>query len=153
MLTSWAVRKRMIDELSERPEGFKRRSLARRLTKLDKALTDLEAYSLDRAFSAWLITAGKSKSVDVSGVTGESYVWHEAKTPLGDWQIGEIAKLREGLRGWPNGQRLELIAMFNLMAPWHELSGRNWSDAAIQQAVSKARLLTHIYVDDFNRGA
>jgi len=140
----------MIDELSERPEGYRRRSLAKRLTKLDKALSDLEAYSLDRAFSAWLITAGKSHSVDASGsgVRGS-----EQPEPLSQQELEEAGKLQEGLNKLPKQYRLQIVAMFNLMAPWHELSGRNWSEEAIRQAKTAAMLLVHIYVGDYKKGA
>lgn len=150
MLTSWAVRKRMIDELSERPEGFKRRSLARRLTKLDKALTDLEAYSLDRAFSAWLITAGKSKSVDVSGsgVRG-----NDQGEILSEQELREVGILRKALKGLPKQANSLILAIFGLMAPWHESKGADWPEGTIKAAVATARVLMRNYVDDFNKGA
>lgn len=139
----------MIDELSERPEGYKRRSLAKRLTKLDKALTDLEAYSLDRAFSAWLIIAGKSRSVDVSGsgIRGS-----EQAEPLSQMELAEVGKLREGMGKLTKPIRQQIEGLFRSLAPWAEMQPEI-TDWLIKLSRMSARMLARIYVDDFQRKA
>lgn len=144
MLTSWEVRHRMVDELRERPEEFRQRSLRRRLTKLDRALTDRQAFALDRAFTAWLITAGRSNSVDPTGET-VSVVWKDAALPLRGYEFEEVAKFRKVMAAWDSSMRHKLETLFSLMAPWAERRNLKPDEASIRQVVELASLLEKSY--------
>lgn len=116
LFTPYEQRIRMMGENQDKPEEFRARSLRRKLTKLDRALTDDEAYALDRAFSAWLILNGKSKSVDFMSVGGGS----ETSEPLNDAELKEASAFRimRGLLG--SYERFIVMNLFNVMAPWND---------------------------------
>lgn len=90
VFTPYEMRVQIIDEASSVHAGNDaaiKRSIRRRLTKLDRALSDEEARALDRAFNAWLLFEGKGKSVNPMAVHGGSTnaawplnvaAWHEA---------------------------------------------------------------------------
>lgn len=128
MLTSWPIRCR----------GNKRK-----WTKLDKALTDGQAYALDRAFNAWLITAGKSKSVDpgAAHVAGGS----SDGPPLSSTERYEVARYSAAIRDWPSSLRQKLETLFQLMAPWAEKQNVTPDAASIAQIVELAKKLEKIY--------
>lgn len=142
IFTSWEVRLRIVDELSEKTEDFKQRSLRRKLTKLDRALTDRQAFALDQAFSAWLATEGKSKSVDASAVNGGGT---EHKLPLTEREFKQVAKFKEGIRHWPGTWKWRLEQFFSLIAPWAENQNLKPDAASIQQLVELAKMLEKIY--------
>src|SRR5688572_14317166 len=117
LFTSYPERMRIMEEMSDRPEAFKVRSLRRKLTKLDRALTDDEAYSLDRAFNAWLSLNGKSKSVNPMAVGGGGSGQGE---PLSQHELNEATAFRtmKGLAG--AFARFQMMKLFEAMAPWRE---------------------------------
>lgn len=108
---------RLMEEMQDRPEAFRVRSLRRRLTKLDRALTDEEAYSLDRANNAWLVFHGRSRSVsfDSAGGGGE-----QQAEPLNQKELNEAnsyARMRKRLSAY---HRAEMEFVFRSIAPWAE---------------------------------
>jgi len=116
LFTPYAHRIRLMQENADKPEGYRKRSLRNRLTKLDKALTDQEAYALDRAFSAWLALNGKSKSVDFMSVGGGS----GQSEPLNDTELKEANAFRI-MKGLAGAQaRFAMSKLFEAMAPWND---------------------------------
>lgn len=119
LFTPYLQRIRILEENSEKPIEWRTHSLRRKLTPLDRALSDNEAYALDRAFSAWLALNGKSKSVDFSFVGGGG---SNDKLPLNDRELKEAKayQIAIGLIGVQN--RLRLMRLFERLAPWGESS-------------------------------
>lgn len=146
ILTSYSIRMQIKASVAHKEPKDRNRSLGKRLTKLDKALTDKEAYSLDRAFEAWLMTEGKSRSVDCSGsnVRGNSQ-----SEPLNERELAQVARLRQGLKGWPKAAVERLEAGLALMAPWSPTYGLKPGKDAIRNYVLLARWLQEIYYGDY----
>lgn len=116
-LTGYQERMRIIEENNDKPEAFRERSLRRRLSKLDRALTDAEAYALDRAFNAWLISEGKGKSVNPMAVFSPS---GESALPLSQAQFNELRAFALMLRNLGAAHWVIMGRTFLAMAPWAE---------------------------------
>lgn len=129
MLTSWPIR----------CKGNKRK-----WTRLDKALTDGQAYALDRAFNAWLAVAGRGHTVDTTGAT-VSVVWKDGKLPMRGYEFEEVGRLRTALANWDNGTKQKLEMLFQVMAPWAEKQNVIPDAASIAQIVELAKKLEKIY--------
>lgn len=127
ILTSWAIR----------CQGNKRK-----WTKLDRALTDRQAYALDQAFNAWLVTAGKSKSVDATAVHGGS---DQERSPLNERELNQVARFRAAIANWPGTWKWRLEQLFSLIAPWAENQNLRPDAASIAQIVELAKQLEKIY--------
>lgn len=116
LFTPYAHRIRMMQENQDKPEAYRKHSLRKRLTKLDKALTDDEAYALDRAYSAWLTLNGKSKSVDITGLpkgSGQS-------EPLNDGELKEAEAFCLMLKVFNPNARFVINQFFAALAPWND---------------------------------
>lgn len=116
LFTPYEQRIRLMSENLDKPEEFRTRSLRRKLTRLDRALTDGEAYALDRAFNAWLTLNGKSKSVDpmaVHGGDGQS-------EPLSQHELMEAKAYADMLRVFNPNARYMINQLFTAMAPWND---------------------------------
>jgi len=118
MLTAYSQRIRLMEEMHDRPEKFRVRSLRRRLTKLDRALTDEEAYALDRAHNAWLSLHGKSKSVDFSAPGGGSSSGDSS--PLDCRELDEAKHYAQMRTAIGAGWRMHMDCLFYEWAPWTE---------------------------------
>lgn len=116
LFTPYEQRIRLMRENQDKPEEFRAHSLRRKLTKLDRALSDEEAYALDRAFNAWLSLNGKSKSVDPGAIHGGGSYGE----PLTQMEIGEaraFGSMRKRLK--PHMHNAVRI-LFRAMAPWED---------------------------------
>lgn len=102
--TPYEMRIAIIDEAASVHAGNEaaiKRSLRRRLTKLDRALSDDEAKALDRAFRGWLLFEGRGKSVDPMAVHGGSSGGASPISPS-DWPEAEAyVRMVRRLKGWP----------------------------------------------------
>jgi hypothetical protein len=138
LFTSHPERMRIMEEMSDRPKAFRVRSLRRKLTKLDRALTDDEAYALDRAFNAWLALNGKSKSVNPMAVGGGGSSQQE---PLNQRELNEATAFRNmrGLLGSYN--RFRMRKLFEALAPWRE----NEFSVNILEAAQLAKAIKRAY--------
>lgn len=144
ILTSWEVRKRMVDELREKTDNFKQRSLRRKLTELDRALTDRQAFALDRAYTAWLILAGKGKSVGLGDRVINSTKM-DGGIPLKQQEFELIGRYKDGIAKWDKWSREKLEMLFQAMAPWAENQNLKPDAASIAQIVDLAKKLEKIY--------
>lgn len=108
---------RLMEEMQDRPEAFRVRSLRRRLTKLDRALTDEEAYSLDRANNAWLVFHGRFRSVsfDSAGGGGE-----KQSEPLNEREMSEANSYARMRKNLAPRHIAEMEFVFRSIAPWAE---------------------------------
>lgn len=117
VLTSYQERLRLMEENRAKPEAYRARSLRRKLTRLDRALTDQEAYALDRAYSAYLIFEGRSKSVDFGSVGGGG---NGDSEPLSQDELREAGAYVLMLRRLNRADRELAKEAFAALAPWGE---------------------------------
>lgn len=116
LYTPYAARMRIAEEIRDRPIEFQVRSMRRRLTKLDRMLTDDEAYALDRAFNAWLLFEGRGKSIDPMGVGGGA----SDSSPMRDKDLPEAGAFQAMRKQLPRAWQCGLGIMFYAMRPWNE---------------------------------
>lgn len=114
LITPYQARMRLLDEIKELPDEAWIKSVRRRLTRLDRALSDQEAYALDRAFNAWLILQGSPKSIDWSGAGGGS---NDFAMPLNNGQLNEGRAYNAMYRKLKSFMRLDMEELFRAMAP------------------------------------
>jgi hypothetical protein len=126
-----------MNENLDKPEEFRTRSLRRKLTRLDRALSDGEAYALDRAFNAWLSLNGKSKSVDPAGVNGGG----GQSEPLSQHELAEAGAFSQMSKRLHADTRQAMNLLFAAMAPWNDEIHR----IDILDAIKVARLLKSAY--------
>lgn len=141
LYTPYAVRVRMAEELRGRPIEFQTRSLRRRLTKLDRMLTDSEAYALDRAFNAWLLFEGRAKSVDPLGVGGGG----SQGSPLSDRDLPEAGAFQTMRKRLSKYYHYQLSHVFHALAPWTDQS-----ELELQSVVMLARAIKNAYEQNKN---
>lgn len=141
-LTPLCVRMRVLDELAHIAPQRRERIMRRKLTLLDRSLTDRQAAILDRAFNAWLSLNGKSKSVNPEAVGGGN---GESKLPLTVRELKEahaFSAMKQKLEGiW----KARLEALFTALAPWREERSRKLSDAEIGLVVNLSQHVLHAY--------
>ncbi len=116
IITPYAARMRLMDELADKPPQYRERSVRRRLTALDRMLSDDEAYALDKAQSAWLMLNGKSKSVDALAIRGGS----SQSEPLNDAELIEASEFRIMHAFLGVSMRIGLRRLFEALAPWND---------------------------------
>jgi hypothetical protein len=98
ILTPLAVRHAILEESASKPEAARARALRRRLTVLDRALSDREAEALDRLTSCLnsLSNIGCISYLE-SGIRSSPY----GRLPFGDGKRHEIAAMNYVLKGLP----------------------------------------------------
>lgn len=137
LFTPYDQRMRMITENMDKPEEFRTRSLRRKLTKLDRALSDDEASALDRAFNGWLILNGKSKSIDPEAVYGAN----SQQEPLDQHELERAADFSKMSKRLHADARQAMNSLFAMMAPWNDEVYR----IDILDAIKVARLVKSAY--------
>lgn len=115
IMTPLIVRMRILAELADRPEEFRRRSVRRRLTALDRALSDGQAAALDRAYTAFLTIQGKARGVNWSSMGSRSAGFGEPLTP---GELGEVGAYRYARAKLDTAARQWLDWFLAVMSPW-----------------------------------
>jgi hypothetical protein len=134
--TPYEARMRLLEELRDTPKRFRERSIRRRLTALDRALSDDEARAFDRAFNAWLVLNGKSKSVNPMSVGGGN----SQSDPLNERELQEATAYRIMFGKIGFGMRMHMRCLFEEMAPWSDKEPIYETDMICQivRAIKKA---------------
>lgn len=135
-LTPMPIRLRIIREARGRE-----RSLRRRLTRLDRALTDEQARTLNRAYDAWLICEGKASTVQI-GKIGFSAIDRE---PLTQRELAEIGAYRIAVMALAKRDQDKLSSLFNIIAPWNQNELKKPSVSVINEIVDLAKKLQKSY--------
>lgn len=115
IMTPLIVRTRILAELADRPEEFRRRSVRRRLTALDRALSDGQAQALDRVYTAHLTLQGKARGVNWSSMGSRSAGFGD---PLTDRELVEIGAYRHVRAKLDTAAREWLDWFLAIMSPW-----------------------------------
>lgn len=116
ILTPVAVRRAIIEEAATRPEAARDRSLRRRLTTLDRALSDPEAEALDRLTSC---------INSLSNIGCLNYLRSEVRSspfgrlPFGESKRLEIAAMTFVLKGLSPTQRSAILELAVILDPSH----------------------------------
>jgi len=116
ILTPLAVRRAIIEEAAARPEAARVRSLRRRLTALDRALSDREAEALDRLTSCMN---------SLSNIGCVNYLRPEVRSspfgrlPFGEKKQVEIAAMTEVLKGLSTAHRSAVLELAVILDPSH----------------------------------
>jgi hypothetical protein len=117
IITPLAERMRILEENEGKPEEFRSRSLRRRLTRVDRVLTDLEAGIIDRAFNAWLTIEGNVRGVswDSQGIRGGG-----DRSPLSGRQLYEVGQYQQARAKLSILLKERMDRLFALMSPWYD---------------------------------
>ncbi len=116
ILTPLAVRRAIIEEAAARPEAARLRSLRRRLTALDRALSDGEAEALDRLTSCMN---------SLSNIGCLNYLRSEVRSspfgrlPFSESKQIEIAAMTFVLKGVSPMQRSAILELAVILDPSH----------------------------------
>lgn len=116
----------------------------RGLTRLDRALTDNQAFALDRAYTAWLVLEGKANCA-ASGVHTISGSMDGGKIPLNQHEFELVGRYRAGIAKWSKQEKGMLEGLFRIIAPWSENQNIRPDTASIAQIVELAKKLEEIY--------
>jgi hypothetical protein len=114
ILTPLTVRRAILEEAASKPEAVRVRSLRRRLTVLDRALSDREAEALDRLTSCLN---------SLSNIGCVSYLGSEIRStpygrlPFGDGKRQEIAAMNYVLKGLPPACKSAVLELAAVMDP------------------------------------
>lgn len=141
LYTPYAARVRIAEEIRDRPIEFQTRSLRRRLTKLDRMLTDAEAYAFDRAFNAWLLFEGRAKSVNPMGVGGGG----SQGSPMNDRDLPEAGAFQVMRKRLSKYYHYQLGHVFHALAPWTDESAMD-----LESVVLLARAIKNAYEQNKN---
>lgn len=142
LLTPIETRMRIVDELRGRDQQFTQRSLRQRLTQLDRALSDGQAATLDRAYTAWLSFEGKGKSVDPTAVHGGG---DTEQAPLGRKELRECGAFQEMRKRLAAVWRERMERLFIVMAPWRPPLKRKLTRSELMTAKELANQIKNAY--------
>lgn len=142
LLTPLEVRRAIIEEAASKPEPVRVRSLRRRLTMLDRALSDREAEALDR-----LTTCISS----LSNIGCLNYLRSEVRSspvgrlPFSESRRIEIAAMTAVLKGLSAPHRSAVLELAVLLDPGHSGAFKPAGEfiALLQAAAAAAGALYH----------
>jgi hypothetical protein len=116
LLTPFAVRRAIIEDADAKPEPVRVRSLRRRLTLLDRALSDCEAEALDRLTNC---------IASLSNIGCLNYLRSEVRSspaghlPFSEGKRVEIAAMNAVLKGLSPAHRAAVLELAVLLDPSH----------------------------------
>lgn len=135
-LTPYAVRLQILEETRDMPEETRLKSLRRRLTALDRLLSDEDAASLDRLSDAEGLLDGATNASPISragmGACGRS----AGQPPFSEHRRYEIGARAYVLTRLLPEDRAAIMAFLAQMLPWRAESGE--TDAAPAAALRRA---------------
>jgi hypothetical protein len=120
LLTPLAVRLAILEDAAAKPETVRLRSLRRRLTPLDRALSDGEAEMLERLTSC-IIGLSNTGCIDLSKPVARSSA--PGRLPFGERKRREIAAMTYVLRGLSPAHRSAVLELAVLLDPSTSLRG------------------------------
>jgi hypothetical protein len=137
LLTPLTVRRAIIEDAASKPEPVRVRSLRRRLTVLDRALTDGEAEALDRLTSC---------VCSLSNIGCLNYLRSEVRSnpvgrlPFNEGRRIEIAAMNAVLKGLSAPHRSAVLELAVLLDPSHSGSFKPADEfvALLQSAAGRA---------------
>jgi hypothetical protein len=116
LLTPLAARRAIVEDAASKPEPVRVRSLRRRLTVLDRALTDPEAEALDRLTSC----IGSLSNIGcLNYLRSEVRTGPGARLPFSESRRIEIAAMNAVLKGLSAQHRSAVLELAVLLDPSH----------------------------------
>jgi hypothetical protein len=114
LLTALAVRRAIIEEAASKPEPVRVRSLRRRLTVLDRALTDAEAEALERLANCII---GLSNAGSLNYLRSEVRSAPTNRLPFSEGRRIEIAAMNAVLKGLSREHKSAVLELAVLLDP------------------------------------
>ena len=116
LLTPLALRRAIIEEAETKPEPVRQRSLRRRLTVLDRALSDGEAEALERLTTC---IASLSNIGCLNYLKSEVRSSASGRLPFSENKRREIAAMNAVLKGLSPAHRAAVLELAVLLDPGH----------------------------------
>jgi hypothetical protein len=142
ILTPLAVRLAIIEEAAAKPETVRVRSLRRRLTLLDRALSDREAEMLER-LTTCIISLSNAGCLDLSKPVARSSP--SGRLPFGEQKRREIAAMTFVLRGLSAAHKSAVLELAVLLDPSTSLQGLKPGEAFISSVCQAAGGVLSLY--------
>ncbi len=147
-MTPLAVRLAIIEDAAAKPEAVRVRSLRRRLTALDRALSDQEAAALDR-FTSCINALSNTGCIDYlrSGVRSEP----AGRLPFSEGKRREIAAMTHVLRGLCVAHRTAVLELAVCLDPGQSQRDLKPGEAFVAAVRSAAGPVVSLYDEWFSR--
>jgi hypothetical protein len=130
ILTPLEVRRAILEDIASKPESVRVRSLRRRLTVLDRMLSDAEAEALERLASCF---SGLSNVGAVNYLKSEVRSSPFGRVPFNEWKRREIAAMCHVLKALSPPNRSAVLCLMRLLDPSY--SGCAKPDNAVLAAI------------------
>jgi hypothetical protein len=130
ILTPLETRRAILDDIASKPETVRLRSLRRRLTVLDRMLSDEEAEALERLASCF---NGLSNIGAVNYLKSEVRSSPFNRVPFSEWKRREITAMTYVLKALTPPNRSAVLFLARLLDPSH--SGPAKPDNAVLAAI------------------
>lgn len=144
MLTSYAIRSKLKAELEHKHPEARKRIMRRKLTKLDRALSDAEARYVDIHFTGWLVCEGKTAGSSLSERIDKP---HNSTGPLTQRELEAVTRYRRANARLDAMSAYVLEVLFLVLAPWNEGAWK-LGGAAIPQIKLAAQALKNVYENE-----
>jgi hypothetical protein len=142
ILTPLAVRRAILEEAAAKPEAVRARSLRRRLTVLDRALSDREAEALDRLTSC---LNSLSNIGCISYLRSEIRSAPYGRLPFGEGKRHEIAAMNYVLRGLPPACKSAALELAVVVDPSQSQGGWRPGEEFVAAMVTAAAATATLY--------
>jgi hypothetical protein len=142
ILTPLAVRLAIIEDAAAKPEAVRARSLRRRLTALDRALSDCEAEMLERLTSC-INSLSNIACIDLT----KPVIRADAcgRLPFGERKRREISAMSYVLKGLPPSYKSTVLDLAVLLDPSTSLQAFKPSEAFIASICQAAGAVVSLY--------
>jgi hypothetical protein len=150
ILTPLEVRRAIVEDAAAKPEAVRLRSLRRRLTVLDRALSDREAEALERLTSCLN---------SLSNVGAVNYLKSEVRSspigrlPFGESRRREIAAMAYVLKGLSPTQKSAVLELAVLLDPSCSQGAFKPGEEFIRAIRAAAGAVAVLYEEWFRRGS
>jgi hypothetical protein len=142
ILTPLAVRLAIIEDAAAKPEAVRVRSLRRRLTVLDRALSDREAEMLERLTSC-INGLSNVASIDLSKPVIRSSA--SGRLPFSERKRREISAMTYVLRGLSPADKSAVLELAVLLDPSTSLQAFKPAEAFIASVCHAAKAVLSLY--------
>jgi hypothetical protein len=142
ILTPLSVRLAILEDAAAKPEAVRLRSLRRRLTPLDRALSDREAEMLERLTSC-INSLSNAGCIDLLKPLARSSA--SGRLPFGERRRREISAMTYVLKGLSLAHKSAVLELAILLDPSTSLQGLKPGEAFIASVCQAARAVVSLY--------
>ncbi len=147
VLTPLEVRRAILEDIAAKPETVRMRSLRRRLTALDRALSDREAETLERLTSC---INGLSNVGCINYLRSEIRSSPFGRLPFNDVKQREIAAMTYVLKALSASNRSVILELAMLLDPSYSAGGWKPNETFVPSVRAAAATIVPLY-DEFSR--